>query len=487
MPLLSNHRIEKNIAFPEWDDQHLKSMIFETLMDYAQSVPIIEGNTIRAKGKMTWRTWGDEIEISTENKTVNVAVQSPEKSFIKSKSVQQTLDKVVAKIEVYLQNYDPNYWQEKSVDYQNIEEAVSVNVPEELTWKDWFKKGGIPVTLGLIGLNIIIFIAMIATGTDFMSPKTDDLLAWGANFAPVTLNGASWRLFTSTFIHIGVVHLLMNMYALFYIGTLLEPLLGKIKFLGAYILAGILASVASLWWNNWVISAGASGAIFGMYGVFVALFIGKFLKISENAALFTSIGIFIFYNIVYGVGTDNNIDNAAHIGGFISGLLLGLAITPLLKSKYAEQSNKQNNKLIAIFGFLILAAFGFQTYQKLPRDIVGYEADMERFSRLEREALLFYETLNYTDSNSQTAQKSSLQHGIGQWHEALKILNRYENAKLPQYLKKRNQKLKEYCLLRLKSFEIIQKSMQDNNPYPIELEPIYEEIQQILDELNADN
>jgi len=159
---------------------------------------------------------------------------------------------------------------------------------------------------------------MIISGVHFFMPENQSLLDWGANFKPLTLAGQWWRLFTAIFLHIGIFHLLFNMYALFYIGLLLEPYLGKARFLAAYLISGIAASITSLWWNDLIISAGASGAIFGMYGVFLSLLSTNLLDKSVKKALLTSIAIFVVYNLLNGLKQGSGIDNAAHIGGLVS-------------------------------------------------------------------------------------------------------------------------------------------------------------------------
>src|SRR6218665_1218485 len=95
------------------------------------------------------------------------------------------------------------------------------------------------VTPVLLLVNIFIFVLMCLSGADVMQPDIGTLLSWGANFRPSTLDGQWWRLLTCCFVHIGLIHLLMNMYALLYIGLLLEPLLGSPKFLLAYLLSGL--------------------------------------------------------------------------------------------------------------------------------------------------------------------------------------------------------------------------------------------------------
>jgi len=103
----------------------------------------------------------------------------------------------------------------------------------------------------------------------------------------------------------------MNMYALLYISLLLEPHLGRTRFLTVYLLTGLTASLASLWWHNLTISAGASGAIFGMYGVFLSMHTTNLIEKSARKALLTSIAVFVGYNILNGLKPNSGIDNAA--------------------------------------------------------------------------------------------------------------------------------------------------------------------------------
>lgn len=181
----------------------------------------------------------------------------------------------------------------------------------------------------LLDLNIILFVVMILSGVHPIEPDGNDLLLWGANLRSRVMNGELWRLITACFIHIGVMHLLMNMYALVYIGLQLEPLLGKRKFLLAYFITGLLASTVSIYWHDRTISAGASGAIFGMYGVFLALLLTNLLEHHTRKSLLSSILIFVIYNLVNGLQA--GIDNAAHIGGLLSGIVVGMVLIPGLK------------------------------------------------------------------------------------------------------------------------------------------------------------
>jgi rhomboid protease GluP len=181
----------------------------------------------------------------------------------------------------------------------------------------------------LVYINIGIYLLMVITGLGFISFKGQDLLSWGANYGPLTKDSEWWRLLTNIFLHGGLMHLLANMYGLWFVGIFLEPLLGRTKFLIVYILTGILASIASIWWYEAVVSVGASGAIFGLYGVFLLLLLAKVYPPDFAKPFLISTSIFVGYNLLMGLA--GGIDNAAHIGGLLSGFIGGLILYPTLR------------------------------------------------------------------------------------------------------------------------------------------------------------
>ena len=186
----------------------------------------------------------------------------------------------------------------------------------------------VPVTGVLVAINVIFFIAMVIKGASVTQPTPDQLLRWGANFGPLTLTGQWWRLLTAMFVHIGIVHLALNMWCLWDLGLLAEYLYGRKTFLALYLVSGLAASVVSLTHNPLVVTAGASGAIFGLAGALIAtLYLGRLT--APRGALRTSlISLLAFagYNLVYGF-LKGGIDNGAHIGGLISGLALGTVLS----------------------------------------------------------------------------------------------------------------------------------------------------------------
>jgi rhomboid protease GluP len=149
---------------------------------------------------------------------------------------------------------------------------------------------------------------------------TKAYLAIGFSSRPAVLQGDYWRLFTSMFLHFNVLHVLLNMVVLVYIGSLIESKLGKWNFLLVYLFTGLIASMVSVIWHDNEISAGASGAIFGLFGVLLAFLSTDFYERSARKALLISTVIVVSYNII---PIGKGVDHAAHIGGLISGYVFG--------------------------------------------------------------------------------------------------------------------------------------------------------------------
>jgi membrane associated rhomboid family serine protease len=188
------------------------------------------------------------------------------------------------------------------------------------------------VTLTLVSLNVLVYVAMGLSGVSWTEPSIEHAIRWGADFGPLTLSGDWWRLFTSTFIHFGIFHIAFNMWCLWDLGRALEFYMGRRAFAVTYLLSGLMASLVSVGWNPWRVSAGASGAIFGVAGAFVSYLYLKKTSIDRSVARqkLKSLAIFIGYNLLRGAG--GGIDNSAHLGGLVAGLILGALVPPLLQA-----------------------------------------------------------------------------------------------------------------------------------------------------------
>ncbi len=336
------------------------------------------------------------------------------------------------------------------------------------------------ITPLIVDINILVFAIMVISGVSFIEPTTTDLINWGANFRAVTLSGQWWRLITNVFLHIGIIHLLFNMYALVYIGVLLEPHLGRLRFATAYLLTGILASLTSIYWHPVTISAGASGAIFGMYGVFLAMLTTNFIDKSVRKQLLISISIFVAYNLMNGMKAE--IDNAAHIGGLLSGLVIGYAYYPSLNKPLVIKIQYLTVALLAVFVFCT----SFVVYHKIPNDYAKYDVYMKDFATREQIALSVFKM----DS---TAPKSEVlaalnEKGINNWNANLQILDSIDKLDLPAGFLVRDNELRNYCHLRIKAYQYIIKDYGDNvTIYKSAIDSCNAEMQTIIDSLKNNN
>jgi rhomboid protease GluP len=189
------------------------------------------------------------------------------------------------------------------------------------------ERAGPLVTHAIFGINVAVFMGMVLAGVSITSPDQQQLIHWGANAGPYTLSGQWWRLLTCVFVHAGIIHIGVNMWCLWNLGELAEGLYGHVTFALVYLVAGVGASVTSLAWHQDVPSVGASGAIFGIAGALIAsLKLGAFsLPSAHVKAMLSSVVTFAVYNIAFGAVIPF-VDNAAHIGGLVTGLLLGALI-----------------------------------------------------------------------------------------------------------------------------------------------------------------
>lgn len=189
------------------------------------------------------------------------------------------------------------------------------------------------VTYIIMAICIIIFILMELSGG---STNSQTLLKYGANLDVLVKNGEYYRLFTCIFLHIGIMHLLCNMYSLYIIGREVENLFGKIKYIIIFILSGIFGSIMSLAFTHNTISAGASGAIFGLLGAL--LYFGMHYRTYLGEAIKRSIIPIIVVNLIIGFFAEG-IDLAAHIGGLVGGVLVAMMVGVPDKSKTKDIIN----------------------------------------------------------------------------------------------------------------------------------------------------
>jgi rhomboid protease GluP len=236
-----------------------------------------------------------------------------------------------------------------------------------------------PATYLLVGINVAVFLLMAFGGVSTTNPTSNQLLRWGADNGGLVLQGGQWwRLVSSTFVHVGVIHLATNMWCLWNLGLLGEPLLGVVGTVLVYLLTGVAGNLLSIAVNpglpgepNGIVGAGASGAIFGLAGVLIILLKSKLLPVPEFELkkLRRSVIYFAVLNFVLGAGTMLipsviRIDQMAHLGGFLSGLAVGVPLVPRIGAPRSEFIQRQ---WVAFAGgalLLALLAYGIFSYAR---------------------------------------------------------------------------------------------------------------------------
>ncbi|WP_071395751.1 rhomboid family intramembrane serine protease [Bacillus tuaregi] len=254
------------------------------------------------------------------------------------KPIEQTLNESI-----------PILWKEEYLEHDiEVEKQAALSAARKkvLSEKALFENGKPRFTYLFIAIQIIMFLLMEAAGG---STNSSVLIQFGAKANWLILEGDWWRLFTPIFLHIGILHLLMNTLALYYLGLTVERLFGNSRFLFIYLFAGISGSLASLLFSQ-NISAGASGAIFGCFGAL--LYFGTAFPKLFFRTMGTNILIVIAINLAFGF-TISGIDNAGHIGGLIGGFLAAAMV----------HLPKQKRPAVQIITFLASAAVLFGLFQ----------------------------------------------------------------------------------------------------------------------------
>lgn len=370
---------QQTITVAGYDAAAILALAHGTLQQLNWTIKYAGDNTLIGYTPRTWKRFDNEITIDTADNqlTITSKMVHGEAFDMMGRTKKDVADFLAAfeecKKKASAENIEE--WTQKATGLQ--EETVKAVEEEIKSYAEMdkvmnFSKGGMQVTYGLMAINVGIYILMVISGVDFFEPGGGPIVKWGGSFPPMDLNGDWWRAFTSMFLHFGILHLILNMYALYWAGIFLEPMLGKGRYIVAYLCAGLLASIVSIVWRigGTGVGAGASGAIFGMFGVFLALMLVNTVPKKIKQAMLQSILIFVAFNVFYGFKPGSGIDNAAHLGGLVSGFIIGC-----LYSLTFKNATKQKTVTITAFVAIVTAAIMVAVFKtvKVPPAKVDFE------------------------------------------------------------------------------------------------------------------
>lgn len=249
-----------------------------------------------------------------------------------------------------------------------------------------------PATTALVVSNLALFLAMAGVQRSLWSLSGDDLIAWGSNYGPLTLGPQPWRLLTALFVHGGLLHVALNMLALVQGGAVVERLFGRARYLAIYFGSGLAASIASVGWRPDINSVGASGAIFGIFAALLVAVRQRRDVIPREIFRRVRSGLlgFLAFSLFAGLVIPG-VDNAAHIGGLVAGLALGVALGPRISGARGPGWVGRAAALGGLVG-LLLAIWGL-THTHAPPAVIALPRQSalvasERIDATQLEALI---------------------------------------------------------------------------------------------------
>jgi rhomboid protease GluP len=494
----------QSITASGYDDATLQALAYGALESLSWNIKYAGEKVIVAYTPRGWNKYDNEITVETGNGQVSVT----------SKMIHGESFDIMGKnkkfVTAFLEAFDKTKrtatesqteaWKEKAaaLKTETIEMAQEqAKQTAEIDKVMNLSKGNRYATYGIIGINALVFFAMAASGISLFEPTGIDIIKWGANYAPLTLSGDWWRLISCVFVHIGIIHILFNMYALYMVGVYLEPMLGKTKYIAAYLCTGVFASLASVWWHTEPVpSAGASGAIFGMYGVFLALLSTRLIPSQVRNKLLQSIGIFVGYNLIYGMKA--GVDNSAHIGGLISGLLIGYVY--YFTRPKENEDKKRPAVVLVIAAITIAAAYLYlqenktgelernQIMQELGevkyKDGQKFLEKYNSFAEIEKEALA--PLRDTTQLMDETLIKKLDEISLPGWNKGEQIVNEMKSYDVSDNYKKKRNVLEQYVQLRKQQVGLIKKDIIEKTAESRKkLNEITDKINELIEEIGG--
>lgn len=279
----------------------------------------------------------------------------------------------------------------------------------------------------LVLINVLVFIGMVCTSKTglraLIIPNPEALFYWGANLGAFTVNGQYWRLFTSMFVHASIIHLTLNMWALYMFGPDVKGIFGTPRFLAVYIFSGLGGALASIVWNPTQTSSGASGAIVGIAGAMLASLICG--KKSEYSNIQPVIFLGVICASLLGGFFYPEIDNAAHVGGLFAGFISGLLLMPYSK----ENKIFMVSKMAALAVLTISASTASIQAAKADKRSDVYRIDANGMANLRNEkfeeAFYDYDKILKTEIDSKYfVGRAAALIGLKRYQQAMEDCNR---------------------------------------------------------------
>jgi len=336
------------------------------------------------------------------------------------------------------------------------------------------------ITFLLIGVNIVVYAIMVLKGVDFLDPEATDIIKWGGSLKYNVTGGEWWRLVTSTFVHVGILPLLVNMFGLYWIGLMVESILGNLKFLIAYLSIAVIAGLVSLLWMQEGITAGASGAVFGMYGVLIAFGTTRYINKRFPIVWVICIAAYALFNIYMSRQETN--DNALNIGGLLAGIFVGYLFYFF---HFKRNLARAGGTRISIEVLLITALLVFLYMRQYGKDdTLRFEKEVMQLNQIELKAMTQMQQLQ--SKTNEEAARVLRYSALPQWKHFQKEITKTDAFRLDDQFQQKRKLLREYADLRVRQTQLIYKSInEETDKYNAEIDEVSNKIDTIITKLGT--
>jgi rhomboid protease GluP len=436
------------IPLEDYNSDHYLTLLYQAMLNMGWDIGYFDHDGIIAYTQISWESYSEEISARLINNTIVIKSECVgyQGLFTDYGKNKKNLDLLLGEITYAEFHLQQNLEQTTQELMNEIPEKQFLNLQDPpMAGKEQLRGFFSPIiprkkyviTPLLVIVNTIIF---LLTSTAFvLLPKLlfknnidsdaveKTYMLLGFNSRTYVLNGEVWRLLTSVFLHFSWLHLVLNMIVLVYVGSLIEYKLGKWNFLLMFLFTGIISSMFSVMWHFTEISAGASGAIFGLFGILLALLSTNFYERSARKALLISTAITVGINII---PLGEGIDHAAHFGGLISGYILGwIAYWGFThKNLFIKKWGIALSGLLLTVIFVCYGVFFMPHYQ-----VKEYEALLQKYDLINNEINNDF----YGETTERQVKLDSMeQRGLPRVAEMRKMTIELTRLKLPNSKKK---------------------------------------------------
>lgn len=407
------------------------------LLEVAESAPIYAKVNLKENGDFV-------LEFTTTNELINLEAQG---AFINAQ-----LEEVLRRsLDIELQSNFKRALQESEMEHLQSKET---GAKSKLKWfaNLFFTNHPMQPVAWIMAINVVVFVLMLFAGAGFFETDTQVAVNWGAAWKRSVMLGEYWRLLTACFIHFGIAHLMGNLVGLLLATNMLMLIINRTQFLAGYIATGIIAMSVSMWWHNESVSAGASGAIFGCYGMLLGIILTPLLNKTDRVVIAMYLLFYAGFNLIYGL--KDEIDNAAHIGGLLSGVPIGFMYYLVIKKGNGKWAGTVGISAVVVYGFLCSS---FILYNTTYYDFEFKRLD-EQYGELETKGLLYYNT------DDSLLDQKLLDESIRALDKALLVSDSMVYVKdLPYYRLTYALRLREYTEYRVQEIHYVSKWTAENS------------------------